>query len=548
MSSVCDGQYDYEENDDEIFCPLSSCPGWLKCRGENRCVSKEEICDDTVNCLHSMDDEISCKSCPRNCECIGYTMTCHLNNSLEQALHNGTYNIKGLILIGVQQQLFLHYILIPRLVYLNASYCGIDKVFISNKKYDIFSFIIIASFLNKKLTDMFICFFLSDRIFKNIIFLELSFNVLSFFQYEASSALKELLVLILRGNPLTRISLNQVRGSMLSVLDLQNIYDYSSIYIVFTKDLNNHIEVKVSELLMCCILDEYITCISNGKNPNKCIGLFGSVQSKVTFYSLSIMSLIISLISNMKNIIQIMPLMVVYSNNNFYWIASFNNSISEMLASLYLFSLLIADSAKVNVLFWTLNPICFILKLIVYISIQTMVIFNTHSIFCVSVKILYPFKHQDKYIKWTMQLSLIVWIIVSGSSLSIFRDELKQDKICSMSNSSTDNNVNLLLIMVCVTATLIKLSCMVVARKVYIALEKNNATWTDKRKRINSHRVTLKLIYPILVQLPLHFCLFNLLVFQLANLTFVTHFCRAVFLFVFPVNLVCCAVLSMGLN
>ena len=87
---------------------------------------------------------------------------------------------------------------------------------------------------------------------------------------------------------------------------------------------------------------------------------------------------------------------------------------------------------------------------------------------------------------------------------------------------------------------------MVVAIKVYVALE--NATWSDKRKQINSYRVTLKLIYPILLQLPLHIFSFNLLVLQLANLTCVTHFCRAVFLFVFPLNVVCCAAVSMCLN
>ena len=187
MSSACDGQYDCEEeNDDEIICPLSSCPGLLKCRGENRCVSKEEICEDTVDCLHSMDDEISCNSCPMNCECSGYTMTCHLDNSLEQALQKETYNIKVLILNGVQEQLFLHDILISRLVYLNASYCSKEKVLLSNIKYNIFTFIIIASFLNKKLTDI---LFLSDSIFKNIICLDVSFNLLSFFQYDACSAL-----------------------------------------------------------------------------------------------------------------------------------------------------------------------------------------------------------------------------------------------------------------------------------------------------------------------------------------------------------------------
>ena len=546
MSSVCDGHYDCEESDDEISCPLSSCPGLLKCRGENRCVSKEEICDNTVNCLHSMDDEINCNSCPMNCECSGYTMTCHLDNSLEQTLHNGTYSIKGLILNGVQQHLFLRDILISKLVYLNASYCSIDKVLISNIKYSIFSFIIIASFQNNKLTDI---HFLSDSIFQNIIYLDLSFNLLSFFQQEASSALTELLVLILRANPLLRISLNQApRGSMLSLLDLQNIYDYSSISIVFTKNLNSQIKVKVSELLMCCIMDKHMTCTFNGWEVNNCFGLFGSVWSKMTFYSLSIMLLVISLIINMKNIIQILPLMVAYGNKKYYWIALFNNSISEILASLYLCSLLVADSAKVNILFWTLSPICLILKLIVYTSIQIMTIFKTYSIFCVSVKILYPFKHQNQYLKWTAQLSLVVWIIVSGSSLSTFIDELQPDEICCMSNCSKENRPNLLLLLVCVTATLTKLSCMVVARKVYIVLEKNNATWSDKRKQINSYKVTLKLAYPILLQLPLQICLFNLLAYKLANLTFVIHVCRALFLFVFPLNVVCRALVSMCLN
>ena len=117
---------------------------------------------------------------------------------------------------------------------------------------------------------------------------------------------------------------------MLSLLDLQQIYDYSSIYIVFTEYLNNHIEVKVSELLMCCILDTNRSRTCNGENVYICIGLFVSIRSKVTFYSLSIMSSIISLIINMKNIIQIMQMMVVYTNKQYYWIASFNNSISEM--------------------------------------------------------------------------------------------------------------------------------------------------------------------------------------------------------------------------
>ena len=81
MSHVCDGFYDCQEVDDEMFCPVTYCPGLLKCRGESRCVSSEQICDNTVNCLHSMDDEIDCYTCPVSCECNGYSVKCHLDNS-----------------------------------------------------------------------------------------------------------------------------------------------------------------------------------------------------------------------------------------------------------------------------------------------------------------------------------------------------------------------------------------------------------------------------------------------------------------------------------
>ena len=91
-------------------------------------MSREEICDNIVNCLHSMDDEISCDNCPVNCEFGGYTMTCHLDNSIEQIILNGTNYIKGLILklhncfvyfnqkINPRRMVFYFFILLLRLL------------------------------------------------------------------------------------------------------------------------------------------------------------------------------------------------------------------------------------------------------------------------------------------------------------------------------------------------------------------------------------------------------------------------------------------------
>ena len=81
LSSVCDSTKNCKLGEDEMMCALFTCPGYLKCRGENRCISAAEICDKRVNCLYSMDDELGCGKCPVDCQCRGYVMSCHSNNT-----------------------------------------------------------------------------------------------------------------------------------------------------------------------------------------------------------------------------------------------------------------------------------------------------------------------------------------------------------------------------------------------------------------------------------------------------------------------------------
>ena len=94
LSAVC-GQWDFQYGDDEQLCPVSSCSGFLKCRGENRCVGSEEICDKHINCVYSMDDELGCTTCPDHCHCEGYSLSCEVNNSLDVILASHINHVKG---------------------------------------------------------------------------------------------------------------------------------------------------------------------------------------------------------------------------------------------------------------------------------------------------------------------------------------------------------------------------------------------------------------------------------------------------------------------
>ena len=67
MSLVCDRYYNCPDGEDELFCSHLICPGLLECRGENKCVSVDELYDGQVNCKFSFADEITCSKCPREC-------------------------------------------------------------------------------------------------------------------------------------------------------------------------------------------------------------------------------------------------------------------------------------------------------------------------------------------------------------------------------------------------------------------------------------------------------------------------------------------------
>ena len=541
MSHVCDGQSDCKEADDEVFCPIKSCPGLLKCRGENRCVSKEEICDNHVNCLYSMDDEIGCHKCPDNCECNVYGMKCHLENSLDTT-YMDIKLIKALTLTGAQRELHLRDLYIHGLIYINTSFCKVEQIITLHQKLNLKSYILIADFQNNALT---VITFVEASIFENVIFLDLSFNHLTTIKFVLFS-LTRLSVLSIKGNPLNVIIIHTARSSkiMLNLIDMQSIYDYLYLHILFSADLHNKLNVKVSELSMCCILEKDIKCTSNGKTM-VCRGLFKTHTTKGILYCLSAMALFLSISAMTKHVLD--KVSFIHSaqtlgnyKKQYYLVIVLNYDVAAILSCIYLFGLLIADLAKVNVLFWTVNYLCLLLKCILYNSLVIGIVFKTALVVFVSLQVIYPFNHQCRFLKWTSLVSFTTWAIVSTFSLFIFLEPShQQDVLCSIGKCSKDENM--LLFVTCVINILLILSCILPIPETYVALNQHS----KQSKHIglsNTIYIMIKSVSPILSELPFQLCLICLLVTKLTDAG-VEQLCPAIFCFVLPV----CVCFSLSL-
>ena len=231
LSLVCNGAYDCEGGEDEQMCSTFTYPGFLKCRGQNRCVCTSEICDTRVNCFQSKDDELYCHDFPDNCECTGYVMSCHSNNSLD-IIHNYNSEVlhtKGLLIKGIQNRMIPLKFKFRGLLLLNMSLCELRSVDMFSNDI-VSSVLLIVDFSHNQLNNT---HFLKAKFFIQLVCLDLSFNSLYIFQYDKSSSLKYISVLLLMGNNLKEII---VRSDTyrLSLIDLQFVsYNPNLVIIIY---------------------------------------------------------------------------------------------------------------------------------------------------------------------------------------------------------------------------------------------------------------------------------------------------------------------------
>ena len=545
LSSICDGQYDCIEGEDESVCPLSSCPGLLRCRGENRCIGKDELCNDHVDCLYSADDEIDChtKKCPLECECIGYSVSCNLTDPTRTVLTGDMNHAKGMILKGIQQEIHLHHFVLPRLVYLNVSYCRIEAIVFKNRKSFENGFIIIADFGHNNLNKI---IFLRASIFRKVVYLQLSFNQFYTIRYGRQFVLKNLVVLELRGNPLNEITVTSFKYiDKLALIDIQYIYDYSNFRIQLSLFLSHQLEVKVSDSLICCLLPKHIACSSNAKGVI-CLGFLKNKLSKISFYTICVLVLFVTFTLVTRQIV-LVSVTRLLGKKKYYIIILLNHSCSVILNCLYIGGILAVNVINVNIYLLRRGFLCMCLNMLLYNSLEVGIISKACLVVMVSLQIIYPYKHQCLWLRWTGLFMLIIWLIVFSTYCVSFiqyygsGQPFTFDSICSIGMCGMKRSVNILLNMTCILDGVVTLLCIITAYKTYIAMIKHKQTARNLKisgvKSINNFKVILQIVVPIMTEFPFRVCLFVLLAHQWFNRQF-AEFCPFIFIFALPSNII----------
>ena len=184
----CNGVFDCIFQEDERDCEGWTCPGLYRCRGSTVCVHADHMCDGWPQCPQRDDEWLCDMTCPAQCLCQGHAF--------------------------LRPQPFSAH-LFPQLRYLDARGSGLTPSHLKSNVY-----IVRLSLANCGIT------FLPDMAFPNLQFLDLSYNLITSVLTNIFIELTNLQTLILKGNPLTFLTLNpsNVRQTLLRKMNLSETY------------------------------------------------------------------------------------------------------------------------------------------------------------------------------------------------------------------------------------------------------------------------------------------------------------------------------------
>ena len=540
MSSVCDGQRDCYRGQDENNCMNMTCPGLLKCRGEKRCVSNEEICDGHVDCLSSGDDEILCRGCVHGCDCYGYMASCNTDEFLpsHQPI-NSMLHIKGLVLkTRRKQQLDLSQFYFPAIIYLNISHTEV-QVFKMRVQFSPQA-IIFGDFNNNRIQST---TFIYTSLFSDVICLNFSGNLLTHFG-DRNAMLHYLTLLDLSDNPLVYVNIILKKlAKRLKMVNLKFVRFNHNIKFQFLSSGNNTIEVHVEDFMICCLVSQNVKCLAGNEQLYSCTTGMLEPMLKWGLFCLAPASFILTVLSLLVNNSMFRNGKVL---SKYFILATTNRLLADCICSLYLISLVFVNVIQVDTIQLRRGSFCVMIHALIFVAFQSCFTCKAYRIFIVMMKTLFPFKHQCRWLRFTVIIMCILWI--NSATLYTFsvyyrykHDGMFLDPVCSFQDCHTYTmyTYKTLPAMGTVIDGICLILIIVSSTLVYFTLKRNNESLTQnhtiKKKTLI---IVLKLLSPLYTDIMFRLYVAYISVGMMLGIDSEEYKCLLIFVTLMPINII----------
>ena len=271
---VCDGVIDCALGDDEVECEEYKCPGHMTCHGVAYCVPPHEICDGISHCPQQ-EDEKYCQTCPKDCQCKGTAIFCKNVTSL--LLNDQLYSPSALILYNsynIFAELYNDYIHKLNYVWLldlrhGLFYSRLEQRLSTSNRFLSLKFL----YLNHQGLQALPPSFIEGP---NILYLNLSHNIIQSVQENAFSLMQNIKSLSFVSNELTSLESHFCHDLTL----LSHLYLSENPLIHITTDvfLNNGylIMIRSEWYMVCCVAFATKDCQPQNDFVSSCSDLISS--------------------------------------------------------------------------------------------------------------------------------------------------------------------------------------------------------------------------------------------------------------------------------
>ena len=535
MSLVCDGQWDCIYGEDEASCTNPSCPGFLKCRGESRCISPDQICDGIVDCSLSFDDEITCDYCPTFCKCDGYLLYCTVENETDVITITGGSYSKGVILKGKQTILSIDIFSTLSLIFIDVSNCRIKQIHFTHTFQQ---HILFGNFSVNSIKD---CTFFRADLLSKLVVLDISSNLISMLSSDHLQ-LKYLLVIYVKHNPIIHIQISKGMDS-LEFINLQHVeFQWRMTF------RTNYLKLKtvVTDSMLCCLWPKVIDCIYDG-DTTKCYGIMKNMASLIAFTALTILAAATVLSVSIKTL---QMLIMNYKVRKYHNICILNHVVASTFTTACLVCLSIVGMLNTHLISWRKSTGCHLINGFFSISLGAIFAFKAFSVVIIAMKIIFPFAHQCQWLKKTFLLCIIIWSIffilysVSIVVASVLHDNIFFDKFCSVGECHIPKHRRLMYAFTCSADCVFLLTIFIILLKTTLILREKNQTAIISRKIIVS-KVIFRLTKKIVPQTIFTFSLCMISLVQLMDTFWKEQYCYALFGYILPIIIVIDCILSI---